>query len=70
MGGVGVRLPIGDPGVGVPVILGLNAEFQFRPGSVVTAPSQNFPSETYYGTLNPTTNMLLMARIGIPLGGR
>jgi hypothetical protein len=68
--GVGVRVPVGDPKAGLPVILGLNAEFQFRPGSVVTAPSQNFPSETYYGTLNPTTNMLLMARIGIPLGGR
>jgi hypothetical protein len=68
--GVGMRVPVGDIG-GLPgVVVGVNAEFQFRPGSVVTAPSANFPSETYYGTLNPAANMAIMARIGIPLGGR
>jgi hypothetical protein len=69
--GVGVRVPVGDIGVGIPgIIVGVNAELQFRPGSVVTTPSANFPSETYYGTVNPTANMAIMARIGIPLGGR
>ena len=49
--------------------IGVNAEVQFRPGSVVTATSANFPSETYYGTVNPTANMANMGRIGIPFGG-
>jgi hypothetical protein len=68
--GVGVRVPVGDIGFGLPIIFGVNAELQFRPGSVVTAPSANFPSETYYGTVNPTANMAIMGRIGIPFGGR
>jgi hypothetical protein len=68
--GVGVRVPVGDFG-GLPgLMVGVNAELQFRPGSVVTATSSNFPSETYYGTVNPMANLAIMARIGIPLGGR
>ncbi len=68
--GVGVRVPVGDVG-GLPgLTVGVNAELQFRPGGVVTAPSANFPSETYYGTVNPTAHMAIMARIGIPFGGR
>ena len=67
--GVGVRVPVGDIGFGLPIIFGVNAEVQFRPGGVVTAPSANFPSETYYGTVNPTANMAIMGRIGIPFGG-
>jgi hypothetical protein len=68
--GVGVRVPVGDF-AGLPgITVGVNAELQFRPGSVVTAPSTNFPSETYYGTVNPTANMAIMGRVGIPFGGR
>lgn len=66
--GFGVRtiLPgiVGD----VPLIVGLNTELTFRPGSVVTARSPNFPSETYYGTNDPQANLAIMARIGIPIG--
>jgi hypothetical protein len=68
--GVGVRVPVGDF-AGLPgITVGVNAELQFRPGSVVTAPSTNFPSETYYGTVNPTANMAIMGRVGIPFSGR
>jgi len=49
-------------------LVGFNAELQFRPGSVVTAQSANFPSETYYSTVDPRTNLLLMARIGWSFG--
>jgi len=62
--GLGVRTQWG------PVILGLSSEVQFRPGGVVTAGSPNFPSETYYGTVDPHANVVVMGRIGIPLGGR
>ena len=68
--GMGVRVPTGGIGGLTGVEIGINAELQFRPGSVVTAPSQNFPSETYYGTANASTNMAIMARVGIPIGGR
>jgi hypothetical protein len=51
-------------------LFGINAELQFRPGSVVTAQSPNFSAETYYGTVDPRPNLLLMGRVGIPIGGR
>ena len=67
--GLGVRMPVGDIGAGLPIIFGVNAELQFRPGSVVTAPSPNFPV-TYVGTVDPHANLAIMARIGIAFGGR
>jgi hypothetical protein len=48
--------------------IGINAEFQFRPGSVVSAASPNFAGQTYYGTVDPHTNLLLMGRIGWTFG--
>ena len=63
--GIGLRFPI----PGVPNLsIGTNAEVQFRPGSVVQAPSANFPSETYYGTVDPRANFLLMGRIAWSFG--
>ena len=67
--GLGVRMPVGDIGAGLPIIFGVNAELQFRPGSVVTATSPNFPV-TYVGTVDPHANLAIMARIGIAFGGR
>jgi hypothetical protein len=62
--GIGFHTQVGN------LLFGLNAELQFRPGSVVTAQSPNFPGETYYGTVNPSTNMLVMGRVGFAFGGR
>ena len=67
--GLGVRVRVGDIGADLPIIFGVNAEVQFRPGSVVTAPSPNFPI-TYFGTVDPHANLAIMARIGIAFGGR
>jgi hypothetical protein len=67
--GLGVRVPVGNIGADLPIIFGINAELQFRPGSVVTAPSPNFPV-TYFGTVDPHANLAIMARIGIAFGGR
>jgi hypothetical protein len=67
--GLGVRVPLTDLRSELPIFVGANAELQFRPGSVVTAPSQNLPI-TYYGTVNPYANLAIMARIGISFGGR
>lgn len=67
--GIGLRGPVGNLSDDLPLFFGVNAELQFRPGSVVTAPSQNFPV-TYYGTVNPYANLALMARIGVAFGGR
>jgi hypothetical protein len=50
--------------------IGWNVEAQFPPGSVVQAQSANFPSETYYGTVDPRTNVLVMGQIGFSFGGR
>ncbi len=50
--------------------IGFNAELQFRPGSVVQAPSANFPSQTYYGTVDPHANVLVLGQIGLSFGGR
>jgi hypothetical protein len=59
--GLGVRMPVGDIGADLPIIFGVDAELQFRPGSVVTAPSPNFPV-TYFGTVDPHANLAIMAR--------
>jgi hypothetical protein len=67
--GLGLRVPLTDLRSNLPIFVGANAELQFRPGSVVTAPSQNLPI-TYYGTVNPSANLAIMARIGISFGGR
>ena len=67
--GLGVRMPVGNIGADLPIIFGVNAELQFRPGSVVTATSPNFPV-TYVGTVDPHANLAIMARIGIAFGGR
>jgi hypothetical protein len=68
--GIGLRTAWGDiNGDGVADILwGLSTEVQFRPGSVATAHSANFPSETYYGTVDPRANMLIMGRVGVAFG--
>ena len=65
--GIGLRVPVGDLSRDLPFFFGVNAELQFRPGSVVTAPSQNFPV-TYYGTVDPHANLAVMARFGIAFG--
>jgi len=67
--GLGLRVPLTDLRSELPIFVGANAELQFRPGSVVTAQSQNLPI-TYYGTVNPYANLAIMARIGISFGGR
>lgn len=64
--GFGVNFPLGVPGL----MVGFNGEVLFRPGSVVTVPSNGFPSETYYGTIAPQTNLLFMARFGYRFGAR
>jgi len=62
--GVGLQIGLGRA-LGVPnLIAGVNAELQFRPGSVVTAPSSAFAAQTYYGTVNPAVNLQATARIG------
>jgi hypothetical protein len=68
--GIGLRTAWGDiNGDGVADILwGLSTEVQFRPGSVATAHSANFPSETYYGAVDPRANMLIMGRVGFAFG--
>jgi hypothetical protein len=45
---------LGRVNVGFPdIVIGANAEFSFRPGNVVQAQSPNFPSQSYYGTVDP-----------------
>jgi hypothetical protein len=58
--GLGVTIPIGDTGFRV----GFNTELMFRPGSVVTARSYTFPSETYYGSVDPSLMASFMIRLG------
>jgi hypothetical protein len=62
--GLGVRVPfaVGD---GPAMFFGLNGELIWRPGSVVTAPSRNFPSQTYYGTIDPWVDFSVSARLGV-----
>ncbi|MBN9090415.1 MAG: hypothetical protein J0J01_26175 [Reyranella sp.] len=67
--GLGLRIPVGNLGDGLPLLFGLNAELQFRPGSVVTAISNNF-AVTYVGTADPQANLAIMARLGIAFGSR
>ena len=65
--GLGFRMPVGTLGDGLPILFGLNAELQFRPGSTVTAISNNF-AVTYVGTTDPHANLAIMARLGIAFG--
>jgi hypothetical protein len=65
--GIGVRTRTGSIW-GAPLIIGANLEVSFRPGDVVTSPSGAFPSETYFGTYNPTANVTGLLRVGIPFG--
>jgi hypothetical protein len=67
--GAGVRIPLGSLGDGLPLLFGLNAELQFRPGGTVTAISNNF-AVTYVGTADPQANLAVMARFGIAFGSR
>ncbi len=65
--GVGLRVPI-NPRYNF--WIGLNTEVQFRPGSVVQAQSPNFPSQTYYGTIDSHANVLVFGQIGWSFGSR
>jgi len=67
--GIGLRMPMGHLDEDLPIFVGMNAELQFRPGSVVQAASQNFPVN-YIGTVDPHPDLVIMARIGIAFGGR
>lgn len=67
--GLGLRAPFAEIADGFPLILGVNAELQFRPGTSVSAFSNNFPV-TYTGAVGPQANLAIMARIGIAFGGR
>jgi hypothetical protein len=69
--GTGVRAVITDFSGGAlpPLIIGANAEFSFRSGNVVQAQSPNFPSQSYYGTVDPRANATFTVRVGIPFGG-
>jgi hypothetical protein len=62
--GVGVRLPFAVGG-GPAMFAGLNSEVTWRPGSVVAAQSRNFPSQAYYGTVDPGVDFSVSARLGI-----
>lgn len=67
--GLGLRMPVGSLDEGLPLFVGVNAEAQFRQGSTVTAFSPNF-AVTYYGSVNPSVNLAVMARIGVAFGSR
>jgi hypothetical protein len=65
--GVGLRVPVGSLDEGLPLFFGVNAELQFRPGSVVKADSNNF-AVSYFGTSEPQANLMVLARFGIAFG--
>jgi hypothetical protein len=67
--GVGLRTPIGSIDAGMPLFFGLNAELQFRPGSVTSAISNNF-AVSYFGSVDPQANLVVMARFGVAFGSR
>jgi hypothetical protein len=67
--GLGVRMPLGSVVEDTPLFFGLNAEVQFRPGSVVTAYSSDF-NVSYTSSVAPYANLAVMARIGFAFGGR
>jgi hypothetical protein len=67
--GFGLRVPVGSLDAGLPLFFGLNGELQFRPGSVVKADSNNF-AVSYFGTSEPQTNLVVLARFGIAFGSR
>jgi hypothetical protein len=65
--GVGLRFDLGQA-VGLPGLsVGVNAELQFRPGNVVMAQSNNFPSQRFFGTVDPHANVLITGRVYVPL---
>jgi hypothetical protein len=66
--GLGVRMPVGEL-ADLPLFFGLNAEVQFRPGTSVQTFSNNF-AVNYISSVDPTTNLAVMARIGVAFGGR
>ncbi len=72
--GVGLRVIFNNQSLGgaalPPIILGANAEVSFRPGGFVQAQSPNFPSESYYGTVDSRAMAAFMIRAGILFGGR
>jgi hypothetical protein len=67
--GVGIRVPVGELDSSLPLFFGLNAEVQFRPGASVTTLSNSFPV-SYSSSVGPTTNLAIMARIGVAFGDR
>jgi len=66
--GLGVRVPVGEL-ADLPVFVGANAELQFRPGTSVQTFSNNF-AVSYTSSVGPTTNLAIMARIGVAFSGR
>lgn len=67
--GLGVRMPLGSIVEDTPLFFGLNAEMQFRSGSVVTVQSSDF-NVSYTSSVAPAANLAVMARIGFAFGGR
>jgi hypothetical protein len=66
--GLGLRMPVGEV-ADLPLFFGVNAEVQFRPGTSVQTFSNNF-AVNYLSSVGPTTNLAIMARIGVAFGGR
>jgi hypothetical protein len=66
--GMGVRMPVGEL-ADFPLFIGVNAELQFRPGTSVQTFSNNF-AVNYVSSVEPTTNLAVMARIGVAVGSR
>jgi hypothetical protein len=67
--GLGLRVPVGSIEPGLPLFFGLNAELQFRPGSTTSAISNNF-AVSYFGSVDPQANLLVLVRFGLAFGGR
>lgn len=69
--GVGLRLPVIDfNGDGrADVILGVYGELAFRQGSSVTTISPSSSGLNYTGWVDGRTNVALMLRLSVPLGG-
>lgn len=63
--GAGIQFNIGNA-VGIPnLILGFNAEAQFRPGSTVAVQSPGSSSQTFSGSVDARVNVLAIGRLGI-----
>jgi hypothetical protein len=61
--GMGIRIPFAAGGMDM--FVGGNVEATLRQGSVVRAPSLNFASQTYFGTIDPGVDLAISARIGV-----